>query len=76
MAKIKDAYKRRYKMRVVGRGGKGGLNILVSLPTIFIEREAERHALNLEEFIQQFRAVAQFGNFEGVLYTFEEIRKE
>ncbi len=72
-SKIKDAYKKRYKMRVIG---KGGLNILVSLPTIVIEREAERRGLTIREFVRQFRAVAQFDNFEGVLYTFEETKKE
>lgn len=67
---VKDAYKRRYKMRAVGQGG---LNIVVSLPRVVIERETEKHGLTIPEFLEQFRAVAQFDNFEGVLYTFEEI---
>ena len=70
---IKDAYKRRYKMRALG---ENGLNIVVSLPRVVIEKEAEKHGLTIPEFLEQFRAVAQFDNFEGVLYTFEEIRKE
>ena len=73
MAEIKDAYKRCYKMRALG---SKGLNIVVSLPRVFIEREAEKHKLTIPEFLEQFRAVAQFDNFEGVLYTFEEIKKE
>jgi len=32
---IKDAYKRRYKMRAVGQDG---LNIVVSIPRVVIER--------------------------------------
>jgi len=67
---IKDAYKRRYKMRALG---ENGMNIVVSLPRVVIEREAEKHGLTIPEFLEQFRAVAQFDNFEGVLYTFEEI---
>ena len=68
MAEIKDAtYKRRYKMRAVGTDG---LNIVVSIPRVVIEREAERWELTVEKFLEQFRAVAQYNSFEGVLYTF------
>jgi len=56
--------------------GQDGLNIVVSIPRIVIEREAERRELTIEEFLEQFRAVAQFDNFDGVRYTFEEIEGE
>jgi len=65
---VKDSYKRRYKMRAVG---ENGLNIVVSIPRVVIEREAERRDLTIEEFLEQFKAVAQYNSFEGVLYTFE-----
>jgi len=67
------AYKRRYKMRAVGQDG---LNIIVSIPRVVIEREAEKHGLTVGEFLEQFKAVAQYDNFEGVRYTFEEIIEE
>lgn len=71
MAEIKDAtYKRRYRMRAVG---EGGLNIVVSIPRVVIEREVEKHELTITEFLQRFRAVAQYDNFDGIRYTFEEI---
>ena len=73
MAEIKDAYKRRYKMRTLG---EDGLNIVVSIPRVVIEREAEKRGLTIRGFLEQFRAVAQFDNFEGVVYTFEKIKKE
>ncbi|MBA7554733.1 hypothetical protein ES705_47364 [subsurface metagenome] len=41
-----------------------------------IEREAERRGLTIGEFLEQFKAVAQYNSFEGVLYTFEEIEGE
>jgi len=72
MLEAKDTYKKRYKMRAVGTDG---LNIVVSIPRMVIEREAERSDLTIEEFLKQFRAVAQFDNFDGVRYTFEEIKK-
>ena len=71
--KVKDAYKKRYKMRSVGANG---LNIIVSIPRVVIEREAGKRRLTLKEFLAQFKAVAQYNSFEGVLYTFEEIEGE
>ena len=68
-----SAYKRRYKMRAVG---VGGFNIVVSIPKIVIEREAEKHNLTIEKFLEQFRAVARFDSFDGVRYTFEPIKEE
>lgn len=73
MIEIRDSYKRRYKMRAVGQDG---LNIVVSIPRMVIEREAERRGLTIGEFLEQFKAVAQFDNFDGVVYTFEEIKRE
>ena len=73
MAEIRDFYKRRYKMRAVGQDG---LNIVVSIPRVVIEREAERRGPTVGEFLEQFKAVAQFDNFDGVIYTFEEIKEK
>lgn len=70
MAVIKDAYKKRYKMRSLG---ENGLNIVVSIPRVVIEREAEKRGLTIGEFLERFKAVAQFDDFDGVMYTFEEI---
>ena len=60
-------------MRAVGQDG---LNIVVSIPRVVIEREAEKRGLTVGEFLDQFKAVAQYNSFEGVLYTFEEIEGE
>ena len=73
MTEIRDSYKKRYRMRVLG---EGGLNIVVSIPRMVILREAEKRELIIEDFLEQFKAVAQFDNFDGVIYTFEEIKKE
>ncbi|MBA7582656.1 hypothetical protein ES708_24592 [subsurface metagenome] len=73
MTEVRDSYKKRYRMRALG---EGGLNIVVSIPRVVIEREAERRGLTIGEFLDQFKAVAQYNNFEGVLYTFEEIEGE
>jgi len=67
------SYRKRYKMRALG---PDGLNTAVSIPRIVIEREAEMRELTVDEFREQFRAVAQFDSFDGVRYTFEKIEKE
>ena len=56
-------------MRAVGQDS---LNIVVSISRVVIEREAEKRGLTIGEFLEQFKAVAQFDNFEGIIYTFEE----
>ena len=70
MVETRDSYKRRYKMRAVGQGG---LNIVVSIPRVVIEREAENRKLTVGQFLEQFKAVAQYNNFDGVAYYFEEV---
>lgn len=66
--KVRDTYKKRYKMRTLG---EDGLNIVVSIPRIVIEREAEKREITIGEFLERFRAIARFDNFDGVHYTFE-----
>ena len=73
MTEIRDSYKKRYRMRALG---EGGLNIVVSIPRVVIEREAEKRGLTVGGFLDQFKAVAQYNSFEGVLYTFEKIEGE
>ena len=72
MPKVEDSYKRRYKMRMVGADG---MNIVVSIPRVVIQREAERHALTIEKFLERFKAVAHYDNFQGVRYTFEKVEE-
>jgi len=71
--KLPDTYKRRYKMRTLGQDG---LNTVVSIPRVVIEREAQKQGLSVEEFIEHFRAVAHYNNFDGVFYIFEEVEEE
>jgi len=73
MVEQTDTYKRRYKMRTLGQNG---LNTVVSIPRVVIEREAAKKGLSVEEFIEHFRAVAHYNNFDGVFYRFEEVQEE
>jgi len=63
-----SAYERKYKMRTLG---ENGLNIVVSIPRIVIEKEAREKNLTVSEFIEQYYAVAQYNSFEGIHYNFK-----
>lgn len=65
-----DTYTRAYKMRSLG---EDGLNTVVSIPRVVIAKEARKRGMSIKEFLANFRAVAHFNGFEGVLYRFEPI---
>lgn len=48
----------------------------VTLPYKVVEKEARKRELSFDEFIKRFQVVAEYDNFEGVRYTFEEIPSE
>lgn len=64
-------FKKKYKMRSLG---EDGLNTVVSIPRIVLQREADRRGISIDDFIKNYRAVAQFDNIDGIHYTFEEIK--
>jgi len=66
-------FKRRYKMRSVG---EDGLNTVVSIPRIVLQREAEKRGITLAQFLESYRAVATFDNIDGIYYTFEPIKEK
>jgi len=61
---MSDVYEKSYRMRVF----KG--NIAVSVPPEIIRKEAKKHNLSIDKFIEQFRLVAQYNSFEGIHYQF------
>lgn len=52
----------------------GRNSIEVTFPYEVVEKEANKNKLSISEFLKRFHAVAQYNNFEGVLYSFEEIK--
>ena len=64
---MSEPYEKRYKMRMFDG------NIAVSVPPEVIRKEAKKHNLTVEQFIECFRLVAQYDNFEGIHYQFEEV---
>jgi hypothetical protein len=63
-----EPYEKEYKMRATG---EDGLNIVVSIPRIVIEKEARAKGMTITQFLDKYRAVAQFNSFEGVHYFFK-----
>ena len=69
MEKPKDAYTRTYKLRTTGQRDR---TFEVSVPRDVILRQARRAGVTPDEFLEQYRAVAHFDDFEGVYYYFEK----
>jgi len=65
-----DSYKSRYKMRAVG---SDGASIITTLPPQAVRREASKHGLSVKEFIDQYRVVAYYGDFDGVFFQYEKV---
>lgn len=55
---------------------QGRKSIAVTFPFEVVEREARSRGLTIEEFLDSFQAIAEYDNFPGVRYTFEEIEAE
>lgn len=70
---IEDTFEKRYKMRAQGQDG---LNTVVSIPRVVLEREAKKRGITVEEFIAEYDVVAHFDGIEGVHYTFERKEQE
>ena len=66
-------YRRLYRLRTAVPGRK---SIEVTFPYEVVEKEARSKGLTVDEFLNRFQAVCEYDNFEGVRYTFEEIKKE
>jgi hypothetical protein len=68
-----NVYQKTYKMRQQGRENK---NVVVSIPPEIVEKEARTHNLSIDEFVQQYRVLANFNGFEGILYKFVPANEE
>ena len=69
---LENALRREYQIRIPVEGRK---SFVVTMPYEVVEREARRKGLSLDEFLKKYQVVAHYDNFEGIIYTFEEIRK-
>ena len=63
-------YRKTYRLRTAVPGRK---SIEVTFPYEVVEREARSKGLTIDEFLNCFQAIAEYDNFEGVIYKFVEI---
>jgi len=65
---IEDAYVKSYKMRAVGAGS----SLEATIPRAIVEREARKHNLSVEEFIELYRVEYLFDDFGGAFLRFRQ----
>lgn len=63
-------YKKTYRLRHAIPGSK---SVEVTFPYEVVDKEARKRGMSVPEFIARFQAAAEYNNFKGVIYTFEEI---
>ncbi len=68
--KTHDALRQECRIRFNVRGRK---SLIVRFPYEVVEREARKQGITIDEFLEQFQAVAQYDSFDGVHYIFEPI---
>jgi hypothetical protein len=69
MAKKVIGYRRTYKIKASVPGRR---YVSVGMPYEIVERESALRNMSVPEFIDNFVAVAEYDNFDGVHYTFKE----
>ena len=62
-------YRKTYRLRTAVPGRK---SIEVTFPYKVVEKEARIRGLTIDEFLNQFQAVVEYDNFDGVIYRLEE----
>ena len=63
-------YKKEYRIRTVIPGKK---HYTVVIPAEVVQRQADQRGITVKEFLDQFRAIAEYDNFDGVHYTFKPV---
>jgi len=65
---LERAYREDYQIIQIGEKR----SCKVTFPYVVVEREARMRGMSIEEFLEKYRAVAYYNDFDGVLYRFEE----
>ena len=66
---IEEAFLKTYKLHYAGTTTR---TVEVSVPRDFLRRMARNAGVTLEEFMDQYRALAYFGAGDELLYRFEK----
>jgi len=69
MVKKLIGYRKTYKIKASVPGRR---YVSVGMPYEIVERESANRNMTVPEFLANFVAVAEYDNFDGVHYTFQE----
>lgn len=58
-----EVYQKTYTIR---REGSKGLSYRVTIPKAFVEKEARKRGLTVDEFLDQYQAIARYNSFRGL----------
>ncbi len=68
----KVAFRKTYRLRAPAQQGKNSIEF--TFPWDVVDRQARLHEMSIEEFCEKYQVVASYGgDFDGVIYTFQEI---
>jgi len=70
--KLDDTYTKTVRMQATGADGK---TIRISIPRVVVQKEAKKHNLSLDRFLELYRAEWRFNSFEGAYMLFVPIEK-
>lgn len=65
-------YRKTYRLRIAVPGRK---SIEVTFPYEVVEKEARSRGLTIKDFLNRFQVIAEYDNFQGVIYRLDEIKK-
>jgi len=68
---VEDAYRKSYKMRLVGPG-----SLEATIPRAIVEREARRYGFSVEEFIKLYQIEYLFNDFGGAFMRFRKMAEQ
>ena len=70
---LKNAYTRIFRMQATGADGQ---TTRVSVPRDVVKKEAGKHNMSIEEFLEKFRIEWRYNSFPGVYGMFVSIEKK
>ena len=65
-----DSYKRFFRMQAAGADGK---TTRTTIPRDIVRKEAAKRGIEVKEFLEKFRVVWIYNNFEGAITNFVPI---
>lgn len=72
-SKLDDTYTKTVRMQATGADGQ---TVRISIPRAVVQKEAKKHGLTLDQFLEQYRAEWRFNSFDGAYMLFAPINHQ